>query len=309
MSYLASVNRTMSDELATLPDMVLFGENIDVGSHISGLTRNLKVSGSGRIVNVGDCEATHCGLGFGLMLRGVSSVLFAKQLDFMLLGMDQFVNTLSFIRAATALDAAGSFTVVTVVYDQGLQGPQSSFNALGDMCSMARVPGYCINTVADAVEVSRQFAKPGFRFVTLSQRLCSVEPIDLDVIRATDDAAVLQYAGGDDLTVVCTNFAVPYGAELRRMVAERGGSAAVFCVNQVYPADWSWIADSVRQTGRVVYVDDSKSANLLSPTIAMSCHGATGARSAIVRRGRIEYWLNSDDMNIDFEAVLGEVGL
>ena len=57
------------------------------------------------MINVGDCEATHIGVGFGLMLNGVHAVLFAKQLDFMLLGMDQLVNTYNFIRCLPNVSA------------------------------------------------------------------------------------------------------------------------------------------------------------------------------------------------------------
>ncbi len=73
--------------------MLLFGENIDTGSRIAGLARGLKVNPAGRILNVGNCELTHIGLGLGMMLDGGNAVVFMKQLDFLLLGIDQMVNT------------------------------------------------------------------------------------------------------------------------------------------------------------------------------------------------------------------------
>jgi hypothetical protein len=101
----------------------------------------------------------------------------------MLLGMEQMVSTYTNIRAYRELDTLGSFTIVSVVCDQGFQGPQSSFNALGDMCSMARVPGYTITNAQDsALVLKSQLSAPGFRFVCLSQRLYGTDFLDLDVL-------------------------------------------------------------------------------------------------------------------------------
>ena len=46
--------------------VLLFGENIDTGSRIGGLARGLKVNPAGKILNVGNCELTHCGVVFGV---------------------------------------------------------------------------------------------------------------------------------------------------------------------------------------------------------------------------------------------------
>lgn len=309
--YLQSVNQIMSDVLARIDDAVLFGENIDKGSHISGLSRNLRVTGNGRIINVGDCEATHCGLGFGLMMSGVTAVLFAKQLDFMLLGMDHFVNTYNLIRAGCTRGALGAFTVVTVVYDQGLQGPHSSFNALGDMCSMARVPGYTITNAADAEHVLKgQLARPGFRFITLSQRLCGREILDIKALYAAEDSSLFQYSDGDDLTIACFNFSLPQGIELQRMVADRGRSAALFTINQVPSLEVDVLRESVARTGRLVVIDDSKSCNLAGPGVAFeSIRGFAASRVAVIRRSVVDFGVSPEVFEPELGNALAEVGL
>src|ERR1700686_5231319 len=99
-SYITSLSQTLGAECARVPRAVLLGENINNGSRIVGMCRNLVVPDGGRIINVGDCEATHVGVDFGLMLNGINSVLFAKQLDFILLGVDHFVSAFNFIRCS-----------------------------------------------------------------------------------------------------------------------------------------------------------------------------------------------------------------
>ncbi len=72
----------------TCGEVLLFGENINKGSCLSGLARGLEVNNEGQIINIGNCELTHFGLGFGIMLDGGKSVLFAKQKDFIILGLE-----------------------------------------------------------------------------------------------------------------------------------------------------------------------------------------------------------------------------
>ena len=79
-------------------ELVLFGQNINAGSCLGGLTRNLKVKENSKVINSTNSENTLCGFGFGLLIGGVNSILFMKQLDFLLLGIDHLVNTFNIIR-------------------------------------------------------------------------------------------------------------------------------------------------------------------------------------------------------------------
>src|ERR1043165_4705133 len=192
-NYITSLSQLVGTECARLPGAVLFGENINNGSRIVGLCRNLVAPEGGRILNVGNCEATHIGAGFGMMLNGVHAVLFAKQHDFMLLGIDHFVNTYNFIRCSRDPATLGGFTIIAEVCDQGYQGPQSSFNSLGDVCSLARVPGFMLTNAQDAPRVLRSgLSRPGFRLMGLSQRLFSTEFLDPGFVWAAPDHSVFQ---------------------------------------------------------------------------------------------------------------------
>lgn len=149
-NYLSAMNQIISDRVNQMENTLVYGENLDRGSFISGLSKNL-VSGPTRLVkNVGNCEYTHCGVGFGLMMSGKNAVLFVKQLDFMMLGIDHFVSTYGSIRATRYHQPLGSFTIVTAIYDQGFQGPQSSFRGLGEICSMSGVSGFLLQELSDA---------------------------------------------------------------------------------------------------------------------------------------------------------------
>src|SRR3989344_5934708 len=96
--FIQHINEMIVKKTSETEKIVLFGQNIAAGSCLSGLTRALKVGKGGLIINTPNSENTLTGLGFGMMLNGVSSIFFMKQLDFLLLGIDQIVDTYNFVR-------------------------------------------------------------------------------------------------------------------------------------------------------------------------------------------------------------------
>jgi len=309
-SYITAVNDLIVSRAAQLPNAVLYGENIDNGSRISGLSRNLKTPPGGRIINVGDCEATHCGVGFGMLLNGGCAVLFCKQLDFLLLGLDHFVSTYNVIRCHKYPKSLGSFTIITIVCDQGLQGPQSSFNALGDICSLARVEGYTITNDQDAAHVlNSQVGKTGFRFIALSQALFPTEFLRLDLVYAAPDSSLFQYTEGDEATIVCFNFSLAKGHVLQQKLSARGMRSSLFSLNYAVHQNWERIRQSVQRTGKVIVIDDSKSVHLpgyrLLYEIGDSCPQAR--KIAISRGSDVDFGVSPDALQIDYDAIVSQL--
>lgn len=304
-TYIAGVNAVLAEASARVPNVVLYGENIDTGSRIGGLTKGLRLDAGGRIINVGNCEPTHCGIGFGLMLNGVPAVLYTKQLDFMLLGVDHFVSTYNVIRSLSGVPRTGSFTIVTIVCDQGYQGPQSSFNALADLCSLAHVPGYAITNKADAAAViPAQIGAPGFRFIALSQRLFGTELLELEADYVAPDQSILRYRRGTSATIVCLNFSLPDGFGIADQLAERGRTASLFSVNPVFPIDWTVILDDVARTGRLLILDDSKAATSFAYELShAAAHSRPDGRQVVVRRRRIAFGVDPESFEVDLDSV------
>ena len=310
-TYVHAINELIASEVISIPNVVLYGENINNGSFMTGLTRNLEVGTGSRIINVGNCENTHCGVGFGLMLSGVTAILFAKQLDFMLLGMEHFVNTYNFVRSRRDSGPLGSFTIVTIVCDQGFQGPQSSFNALGDICSLARVPGYTITNNQDAARVLQtQLTASGFRIVAFSQRLWPTEFLNLNLVSAADDCSVFQYCEGDDATIACFNFSLPEGHILQQKLLDRGVKTSLFSVNQVLPHNWGAIAESVSRTRKLVVIDDSKGVNLPGHTMlqALSDQCPPFKSVLVAREPVIDFGVCLDNLQINYDDILARLG-
>ena len=112
----------------------IFGQNITSGSRISGLTHDIEKISSIKIYNTQNSEATLVGFGLGMMLNKKKSIYFAKQLDFLLLAMDQIVNTFNYVLGKNNL---GNFSIITYVVDSGFEGPQSRLHSLQEISSFS----------------------------------------------------------------------------------------------------------------------------------------------------------------------------
>ena len=259
-SYIKHITEQINSITAECGPILLFGENINLGSCLSGMARGLQVNPAGKILNVGNCELTHMGVGFGMMADGGKAVLFMKQLDFLLLGIDQIVNTFNYLRAFPPQGGLGSFTIYVIVCDQGYQGPQSSFNAAGDIASMANIDVFCLNGSDDISSVLLgQFVRPGFRVICVSQRLFSLPTLHLSAEVQSPDSAIFKYRSGKDLTLVCYNFTLREGMRLATELGGFGIETDLFHVNFVPGMDISLLRESCARTKNLVLIDDSKS--------------------------------------------------
>lgn len=310
MKYLEFVNSLLKSEVAKHDNLVLFGQNISAGSCLGGLTRGLVIKDSGRVINSTNSENTLCGFGFGMMINGVSSVFFMKQLDFLLLGIDHLVNTYNIIR--NMKQGNGSFTIMPIVVDNGYQGPQSSFNNLPDMCSIARIPGFSISTKWEAEKIiSNELVSPGFRIITISQRLFKEElPSPEKLYYSNDDNTVFQYGSGNDATIVCFNFSFPQGYDLYQELKRNNINASIFNVTAATPTNWDRIIEDVQNTKKIVIIDDSKSQNLSCDALVTDIHLRFDLKKKIIlKRILSDDWLDpvSDKMEIDTKSIINEL--
>ena len=308
MNYINFVNDLVRKKVLENKGVILFGQNINAGSCLSGLTRGLQVKQSSMIINTPNSENTLCGIGFGLMMGGVDAIFFMKQLDFLILGIDHLVNTYNCIRRT---EPKASFTIMPCIVDNGYQGLQSSFNNLGDICSLARIKGFTITNKVDAERIiNAELTTPGFRIIGISIRLFKEEIIEPGLVWASPDNTIFQYTKGNDATIACFNLAFPYGHELCKKMGERGLSASLFSVNLATPTNWDQIIEDVKRTGRIIIIDDSKSETLpchaLLSTALESCKVK---RQIIITKDMSNDWLspNQDTLNIQYESIINRI--
>ena len=305
--YLEGLNKIISDQVNQMDDTFVYGGNVNRGSYISGLSKNLVESRRRVIQNVGNCEYTHCGIGFGLMMSGVNAVLFVKQLDFVMLGIDHFVSTYGSIRATDYPYKLGSFSIVTAMYDQGYQGPQSSFRGIGEICSMSTISAFMLNGYSDAALVVKdEMKKSGVRFFILSQRKANEKMNTLDVKRTAPDNSVIQYSEGSNATIVCFGFSLSSGEVLRRHLLDRDIVASLFSVNVLEHPQWEIAISATVRSKRLFVLDDT-----FSPTsssfrfVVDALEQDPNIRFAIERRReKVSTAVSNEDLEVGFERLI-----
>jgi len=305
MTYYEFINQLIREKVFETENIVLFGQNIDAGSCLSGLTRNLEVQDNSLITNTPNSENSLCGIGFGLMLGNVPSIFFMKQQDFLLLGIDQLVNTFNIVRLRKPL---ASFTIMNVVVDSGYEGPQSRLNNIADFCSISRTSGFTITNKIDVEEIiNSQLISPGFRIISVSLRLANKGLIDADKMFSRSDGTLFKYSEGNGATIVCFNFAFPQGQELQRKLKDRNIESSLFSVNTPLPIEWAEIIEDVKRTRNLIIVDDSKSCNLSCDNLLVEVMRECKLSNAIVVKRKLDDSLlapNPDELIIDYEGIM-----
>jgi pyruvate/2-oxoglutarate/acetoin dehydrogenase E1 component len=308
MKYVEFINSLIKEQVENQSEIILFGQNIDAGSSLSGLTRGLSLKNNSLIINTQNSENLLVGVGFGMMLNNVSSVFFMKQLDFLLLGIDHLVNTYNIIRQS---NPKASFTIFPVTVDSGYEGPQSSLNNLDDFSSIAGVEGYTFTNTYDTKKIiSNKFLKPGFRILTTGQRLLRQDVIEIEAIKIGPDHDYFQYNEGGDITIVCFNQTFDYGIEMHDQMQKKNIHSSLFTVNSHLKSNYKLIIDDIKYSKRLIIFDDSKSRNKLSDfflkEVLRECNLKT--YKMLVRDNlNANFSPSKDNLEIDYLSVIDEI--
>jgi pyruvate/2-oxoglutarate/acetoin dehydrogenase E1 component len=311
MNYVGYVNSLIRKKASEANRIVIFGQNIDSGSCISGLSRGIKVDAPSRVINTPNSENTLVGAGFGLMLDGVNASFIMKQLDFLFLGIDQMTNTYNYIRT---IEPQAAFTIITVIVDTGYEGMMASTNNLSDFCAISRTPGFCVTNRYDAeYYFENEFLKPGFRTIGLSQRLFKQDlalnenshpPLSIQ-------DGVFQYSSGIGCTIACFNFSYQYGQELSIQAQEAGLNPSLFSVNRAMPGSYESILIDLARTKKLIILDDSKCDNKLHfQLVAEAYRVIPDLKVETVTRDISSvamYAPNADEFPIDYQGVINAI--
>lgn len=306
MKYIEYVNAKLKEVLAKAPDMAIFGQNINAGSCIGGYTRGIKLNEKSIIINSTNTENALVGVGFGMMLSNLKAIFFMKQLDFLLLGIDQIVNTNNILRTKKGI---GSFTIMPIIVDSGYEGPQSSLNTLPDFCSISSTDGYALTNKHDIdFALENLMLRPGFRIISFSQRLLKTEILSIsDSVKNADDGSWFQYSSGEDLTIACFNLSLPIGYNLSQDLESQGIRSTLFSVNYVHNQDLSPIIESYKKTGKLLIIDDTKSVNSHSQQFAFqSLRTHPKGKVHLEKRIFSKEWFvpSPDDFSVDKNKIL-----
>jgi len=302
MKYFEVVSERLSNLTVANEKILICGENIDKGSCLGGLGKKLKSNNNQTILNVGNSELIHAGVGMGMMMKDSHCILLVKQMDFMLLSLDQFVNTNNFIRAYMP-NAQGSFSVLITVCDQGYQGPQSSLFNPSEFASLCNTNLYCLNTEAEVENIiNKEIILNGFKLILVSQSLNSKLLTRLDPLSIGCHKSYIQYSEGSEMVIICFGFSLNQTVEKLNMQNISLCRISLFQVNYVHPLDTLGIEEAVKRCGKVLIIDNSKSLTSYADRLILDLIKKCQPEWYYIRREikkEDNYGVNSDESNID----------
>jgi pyruvate dehydrogenase E1 component beta subunit len=200
-------------------------------------------------------------MGIGLMLKSIPSVFMMKQQDFLLLGVDQLVNTWS------ALKSRGPFVpfvIAMIVVDNGWEGPQSSFNNTYSLAELSDLKCFIVNGVDVSEKTVNQAFSGGPSLLAISQKMFKKENQDLsDIFSKIENQDYNFYISKKFTTkkivIISVNFTAESCLEISKNAIDFGlnVSLLVFYTNQFKISNSD--LDSFKDAELVVVLDDAKS--------------------------------------------------
>jgi pyruvate dehydrogenase E1 component beta subunit len=260
MDYVTTVNSFLLKELAKHNTSVVYGQNINAGSRLGGFSKGLDSIDGCEVINTPNVENSLVGMGFGLMLKNVPSVFMMKQQDFLLLGVDQLVNTWN------ALKSRGSFApfvIAMIVVDNGWEGPQSSYNNLHGLGSLTGIETFNINGEHCIEPAMLKAFSGGPKILAVSQKMFKMGPTE------TTDEFIIEMKSNyvsysktqfksKKIVIISFNFSFPEALEIAKEAICKGLSVTlIVSYTRTLNLDFDEI-QSCQKANQIFIIEDTK---------------------------------------------------
>jgi pyruvate/2-oxoglutarate/acetoin dehydrogenase E1 component len=148
--------------------------------------------------------------------------------------------------------------------------------------------------------------------LSTGQRLLQQDVLELDCVYQDISGYFFQYTEGKDATIVCFNNSLPYGIELKRLMKKSNLSSSLFSVNSHLYVNYSYIIDNIKNTEKLILIDDTKSRNRLSDSFLVDVLSTVTLKNKIIISRTItnkSFYPCKDELDIDYNKIINDIAL
>lgn len=271
LSYTEALREALVEEMNRDDTVLLLGEDIAEYGGAFGVSRGLvEQFGAGRVVNTPISEAGFTGLAIGAAMTGLRPVVEIMFMDFLPLVADQLVNMAGKLHYVFGNQATCPLVVRTAAGGGRCYGPTHSQNFEAWFVHAPGINVVCPATPGDAKALLKSAIRdPNPVLFVEHKMLYGIKgevPDGADFCLPFGKAR--QVCEGEDLTIIAWSWMAHLADAAALELEKLGIYADVLDLRTLVPMDMEAIVDSVRRTGRLLFVEEGTRSGGVAAEIA-----------------------------------------
>ncbi|UGT60379.1 dehydrogenase E1 component subunit alpha/beta [Nocardia asteroides] len=253
-----AVNGALRRGLAEIPEMLMFGEDIeDPKGGVFGFTKGLGTAAGRRVFNSPLAEATIVGAAVGLASVGLRPVVELQFIDFVGPAWNQIANQVATLRWRTA----GEWSCPLVIYaPYGAYLPGGGiWHSQSNEAFFTHMPGLRVAVVGNPVDTEMifldAFTSNDPTLILVPKHLMRIRYAD-KLLEPVPHGGARIVEGGTDATLVTWGNGVEIATAAASLLASQDISVEVIDLRWLVPWDRKTVVESLRRTGRLIVLQE-----------------------------------------------------